>query len=177
MLQLKILNDDEWVIVAQSCLTLCDSVWDYNYTTVGSSVHGILQGRTLERVVISFSRESSQPRDWTWVSSIAGRRFTIWATREASKILNTQVKIPCATTKTRCSQINKYSFKKSFFQFLNSLLISYIYVHMCFYRNVAEFGKTSTNFLSYVGCNVSGHFKLCYAVNSLKYSSNWPYLY
>ena len=28
--------------------------------------------------------ESSQPRDWTQVSHIAGRRFTIWATREAS---------------------------------------------------------------------------------------------
>ena len=178
MLQLKILNDDEWMIVAQSCLTLCDSMWGYNYTTVGSSVHGILQARALEWVAISFSRESSQPRDWTRVSSIAGTLFTIWSTREASKILNTQVKIPCATTKARCSQINKYSKKKkSFFQFLNSLLISYIYVHMCFYRNMVEFGKTSTNFLSYVGCNVSGHFKLCCAVNNLKYSSNWPYLY
>ena len=103
---------------------------------------------------------------------------TIWATREASKILNTQLKIPCATTKTWCSQINTYSLKKeSFFQFLNSLLISYIYVSMCFYRNVVEFGKTSTNSLSYAGCKVSGHFKLCCAVNNIKYSSNWPYLY
>ena len=57
---------------------------------------------------------------------------TIWATREASKILNTQLKIPCATTKAWCSQINTYSLKKeSFFQFLNSLLISYIYIYMC----------------------------------------------
>ena len=32
---------------------------------------------------ISFSRESSQPRDQTQVSCIAGRFFTIWATREA----------------------------------------------------------------------------------------------
>ena len=107
-------------------------MWGYNYTTVGSSVHGILQARALEWVAISFSRESSQPRDWTRVSSIAGTLFTIWATREASKILNTQVKIPCATTKARCSQINKYSKKKkSFFQFLNSLLISYIYMCIC----------------------------------------------
>ena len=29
-----------------------------------------------------FSRGSSQPRDWTWVSCIAGRFFKIWATRE-----------------------------------------------------------------------------------------------
>ena len=43
----------------------------------------ILQARKLERVAMSFSRGSSQPRDWTQVSSIAGRFFTIWGTREA----------------------------------------------------------------------------------------------
>ena len=35
------------------------------------------------RNTISFSRESSQARDWTRVSCITGRCFTIWATREA----------------------------------------------------------------------------------------------
>ena len=49
-----------------------------------SSFCGILQARILEWVAISFSRRSSQPRDRTQVSCIAGRRFTIWATREAS---------------------------------------------------------------------------------------------
>ena len=48
----------------------------------GSSVHGIFQARVLEWVSISLSRGSSQPRDWTQVSRIAGRHFTIWATRE-----------------------------------------------------------------------------------------------
>ena len=48
-----------------------------------SSVHGILQVRILESVAIPFSRGSSRSRDWTWVSCIAGRFFTIWATREA----------------------------------------------------------------------------------------------
>ena len=48
----------------------------------GSSVHGIFQARILEWVAISFSRRSSRPRDWTRVSHIVGRRFTIWATRE-----------------------------------------------------------------------------------------------
>ena len=43
----------------------------------------ILQARILEWVAISFSRGSSQPRDWTLVSCIEGRFFTIWATREA----------------------------------------------------------------------------------------------
>ena len=49
----------------------------------GSSVHGILQARILEWVAISFSRGSSQPRDRTQVFRIAGRRFNLWATREA----------------------------------------------------------------------------------------------
>ena len=49
----------------------------------GSSIHGIFQARVLEWVAIYFSRRSSQPRDPTQVSRIAGRSFTIWATREA----------------------------------------------------------------------------------------------
>ena len=43
----------------------------------GSSIHGILQARTLEWVAISFSRGPSQPRDQTQVSHIAGRRFNL----------------------------------------------------------------------------------------------------
>ena len=49
----------------------------------GSSVHGIFQARVLEWGAISFSRGSSRPRDQTWVSRVADRRFTVWATREA----------------------------------------------------------------------------------------------
>ena len=48
-----------------------------------SSVHGILQARILEWVATPFTRGSYQPRNWTWVSHVAGRVFTIWATREA----------------------------------------------------------------------------------------------
>ena len=44
----------------QSCPTLCDPM---DCSTPGSSVHGILQARTLQWVTISFSRWSSQPRD------------------------------------------------------------------------------------------------------------------
>ena len=61
--------------VAQSCPTLCDPM-DY-------TVHGILQARILEWVDSPFSRGSSQPKDQTQVSYIAGRFFTSWATREA----------------------------------------------------------------------------------------------
>ena len=59
----------------QSCLTLCDPM-DYR-------VHGILQARILEWVAFPFSKGSSQPRDGTQVSRIAGGFFTSWATREA----------------------------------------------------------------------------------------------
>ena len=54
------------------CLTLCDSM---DCSLPGSSVHGIFQARVLEWVAISFSRESSRPRDQTWVSRIVSRRF------------------------------------------------------------------------------------------------------
>ena len=61
------------ILVAQSCPTLCDPV---DCSLPGSSVHEIFQARILEWVAISFSRRSSQPRDRTWVSHIAGRYFT-----------------------------------------------------------------------------------------------------
>ena len=44
---------------------------------------GMLQARTQEWVAMPSSRGSSQPRDQTQVSRIAGRFFTIWASREA----------------------------------------------------------------------------------------------
>ena len=66
--------------VAQSCPTLCDPM---DCSLLGSPIRGIFQARVLEWVAISFSRGSSWPRDQTQVSRIAGRRFTLWATREA----------------------------------------------------------------------------------------------
>ena len=47
-----------------------------------SSVHGAFQARILEWVAIFFSKGSSQPRDRTHFSYIAGRFFTDWATKE-----------------------------------------------------------------------------------------------
>ena len=69
--------------VAQSCPTLCDPM----DCSLPGSVHGILQARILEWVAISFSRGSSQPRDWTQVSHIAGRCFTVRTTRKAKEFL------------------------------------------------------------------------------------------
>ena len=69
-----------YVLVTQLCPTLWDPM---GCSSPGSSVYGILQARILEWVAIPFSRASSWPRNQTWVSRIAGRFFTIWATREA----------------------------------------------------------------------------------------------
>ena len=69
--------------VAQSCLILCDPT---DCSLPASSVYGIFQARVLEWAAISFSRGSSWPKDQTRVSLIAGRHFTIWATREATFI-------------------------------------------------------------------------------------------
>ena len=62
------------VKVSQLCPTLCDHM--------DCIVHGILQVRILEWVAFPFSRGSSQPRDWTQVSCIAGRFFINWGIRE-----------------------------------------------------------------------------------------------
>ena len=72
------------VKVAQLCLTLCDSM--------DCTVRGTLQARILEWVAYPFSRGSSQPRDWTQVSHIAGSFFTSWATRETQPIWEKNLK-------------------------------------------------------------------------------------
>ena len=76
-------------LVAQSCPTLWDPT---DCRLPGSSIHGIFQARVLEWVAIAFSRGSSQPSDWTWVSHIVGRRFTIWATRKVdhTRVIQTE---------------------------------------------------------------------------------------
>ena len=51
----------------------------------GSSVHRILQARILEWAATPFSRWCFQSKDQTQVSCIAGRLFTLWATKEALK--------------------------------------------------------------------------------------------
>ena len=58
-----------------------------DYSSLGSSAHGILQVRILEWIAIPFSKGSSQSMDWIWVSCIAGRFFTFWTTRKAQLLL------------------------------------------------------------------------------------------
>ena len=61
-------------LTAQLCPTLCDPM---DGSPPGSSVHWILQARLLEWVAIPSSRGSSQPRDQTQFSRIAGRFFRL----------------------------------------------------------------------------------------------------
>ena len=77
---LCIWSEVKWSEVAQPCPTLRDPM---DCSLLGSSIHGIFQERILEWGAIAFSRGSSRPRDWTWVSCSVGRRLTFWATREA----------------------------------------------------------------------------------------------
>ena len=65
--------------VAQSCSTLCDPM---DCSLPCFSVHGIFQPRVPEWVAIPSPGDLPDP-DQTRVSCIAGRRFTLWATREA----------------------------------------------------------------------------------------------
>ena len=67
----------------KSCLTLCESM---DCSLPGSSVRGIFQARILEWVAISFSRKSSQSRNWTHIFCISciGRWILYhWTTWEA----------------------------------------------------------------------------------------------
>ena len=73
----------------------------------GSSVHGILQARKREWVVISFSRGFSWPRDRTHISCIGRPILYLWATREAPKneypvfIVKFQERSPCGSVRVR----------------------------------------------------------------------------
>ena len=82
---LGLLNQKPWetsccCLVAQSCWLFCDPV---DCSQPGSSVHGTLQARILEWVAISFSRGSSQSRDWTCISCVCRWILYHWVTWKA----------------------------------------------------------------------------------------------
>ena len=83
----------KWSEVAQSCPTLCDPM---DCSLPSFSVHGIFQARILAWVAISFSRRFSQPRDWTPVSCIVGRCFTVWATRGSQNVCSARFVALCS---------------------------------------------------------------------------------
>ena len=79
-------NGTCWVLVVQLTLRSRVQLFVTPWTVarqVSLSMEWMLQARILEWVAILFSRGYSQPRDWTHISSTAGRFFTIWAIREA----------------------------------------------------------------------------------------------
>ena len=77
------------------CVCQSNSLWPHGLdcSPPGSFSHEIFQAKLLEWVVVSFFRGSSRPRDWTQASCIAGRFFTIWATREAQRPNNRMTQI------------------------------------------------------------------------------------
>ena len=72
-------------LAAQLCPTHCNFV-NHRLTCQAPLSMGILQARILECVAMPSSNRSSQHGDCTQVSSIAGRFFTLLATREANFI-------------------------------------------------------------------------------------------
>ena len=85
-------------------------VWLFEtpWTIAYSSLDGILQARVLDWVAISFSRGSSWPRDWTRVSRIPGRRFNLWATREALNQIPNDYTLEVTNRTKGLDMIDKY---------------------------------------------------------------------
>ena len=102
-----------------------------------SAVHGISQARMLEWIAIPFSRGSSQPRDWTHISCIAGGFFTVWATRE-----HTPVFLPGESHGQRSlAGCSPWGLKESDVTEWLTLSVIYIYTHtfrMNHYSNVCK---------------------------------------
>ena len=101
---------------------------DFSFCLTYSIVHEILQARILEWVAIPFSRGSSWPRDWTQVSCIAGKVFTIWATRKALYIPHLVLQKPATcqheiTDKKQTKNNKKTCFLYLVFQLLNHVTL------------------------------------------------------
>ena len=74
----------KWTLVLSHSV-VSDSVTSWTVAHQAPLSMAILQAKILEWVFMPSSRWSSQPRDWTEVSRIAGKFLTIWATREAQE--------------------------------------------------------------------------------------------
>ena len=60
----------KWKSESVSCSVVSDSLWPHGCSPPGSSVHGIIQARTLECAAVPFSRGSFRPRNWIWAPSL-----------------------------------------------------------------------------------------------------------
>ena len=79
------------VLVTQSC-PLLGTLWT---VACQAPLCRISQARILEWIAIPFSRGSSRPSNWTYISCIAGKFFTIYATREALGALKYYLTFKC----------------------------------------------------------------------------------
>ena len=116
-----------------SCPTLCNPM---DWSLQGSSAHGIFQARVLEWVAISFSRGSSQFRDWTLVSCIAGRHLASEPPGKPFKCLQNNVS---KTWLSRCLTVG-----------LSSQLLSFRRLKICHVLKVMESRNTNSGGKSFV---------------------------
>ena len=87
----------KWVML---CSTLCDPI---DCSLPGSSVHWISQAKILEWFAISFSRESSPPRDWTCISC-TGRQILYQLSQQGSSYKSWKRTVP-----GRCKELQAES--------------------------------------------------------------------
>ena len=118
----------------------------------GSSVHGILLARVLEWLAIPFSSRSSQLRDWTLVSHIAGRFFTMWATWEGTHLRTLSIQM-----KT-----------ESFINFSSVQLLSHVQLFAAPWTTACQASLSITNYrslprpMSTESVRPSNHLILCH---------------
>ena len=75
-------QQESMCLVAQSCSTLCDPM---AWSPPGSSVYGDSPGKSTGVGYHALLQVIFQSSDQTQVFPIAGRFFTVWATREATR--------------------------------------------------------------------------------------------
>ena len=130
----KELDTAEWLSLSYlkltcgvlSCLVVSNSLGPHGLCGLsGFSVHKISQARILEWFAISYSRVSSWPRDQIQISCIAGRFFTVWATKEPCYPVLTRGQNRCSAI---CSLKNsKTSRKINHVQYCNRKIITFIF--------------------------------------------------
>ena len=98
-----------------SCCRICLVATPWTVARQAPLSIRILQARILEWIVISFSRGSSQPRDQ--VFCIAGRFFTVWATREAQWVGSERIQEKHLVTRVRPYRV-PFSFFQEMFHFV-----------------------------------------------------------
>ena len=126
---------------------MSDSFYPIDCSMPGSSVHGILQAGILEYVAISFSRESSQPRNWTQVSCIAGWFFTDWAMREAHSL--------CLST---CCQHVFITVDVNLDHLVEVLFVSFVHCNVLLYLLSYTLWKKITMHRLHLGVVINAHF-------------------